>query len=132
MAPSITLFPSFICFLLIFLSAPTNHRRVFFHHASIFQHISPLATGTCVAMLEVLSKVICPVELLARVAFPKLVHVLQMMDPLFPIGLADRDPTTRGPPTTGKLVAAVAAGIGLSRSCCAIVECPLVRCQCRT
>lgn len=43
-------------------------------HAGIFKDISPLATRACMAVLQVLSEVIRPVEFLDIVALAEFVH----------------------------------------------------------
>jgi hypothetical protein len=63
----------FISFLLLF---PSPWGRVLFHQTSILQHVGPLAAGACVTVLEMLPKVVGPVELLGRVALSELVLLL--------------------------------------------------------
>jgi hypothetical protein len=58
---------------------------ILLEHACVFQHVGPLAAGASMAMLEMLTEMIGPVKLLARVAFAKLVLFLQVTDPLLPV-----------------------------------------------
>jgi len=48
-------------------------------HASILQHVGPLATRASVTVFQVLSKVIGAEKLLCLVAFAKFVHVVEML-----------------------------------------------------
>ena len=54
-------------------------------HTCIFQHVRPLATGTSVAVFQMLTEVIGAKELLCLVAFSKFVHVIEMFRPRFPV-----------------------------------------------
>ena len=82
------------------------------------------------AMLEVLPEVIRSVKLLGRVALPKLVHVLQVSNALFPIlfrGVPGRDAAAEaaapdGVAGPGKLVPAVTTGVGLPGAAGRVVE----------
>ena len=60
-------------------------RRWLVSHASVFQHIGPFSAGTCMAVLQVLSEMVCAEKLLGLVAFSKFVHVIQMFGSRFPI-----------------------------------------------
>ena len=57
----------------------------FFLHARVLQLIRPLPACTSVAVLEVLSKVIRPEELLGLVTLAEFVHVIEMVRPGFPV-----------------------------------------------
>lgn len=61
----------------------------FILHARIFEDISPLPAGACVAMLQMLPEMIRAVELLGIVAFPELVHARQMLKSAVPVGLRE-------------------------------------------
>lgn len=58
---------------------------ILIHHACVLKHVSPLATGASVAVLQVLSEVIGSIKLLGRVAFAELVHFLKMSNALIPV-----------------------------------------------
>lgn len=61
----------------IAVSPPRRGRRwLLFHHACVFQHIGPFPASSRVAVLEVLTEVIRPVELLGAVTFSELVVIL--------------------------------------------------------
>lgn len=53
-------------------------------HASILQHVGPLAAGTSVAVLQVLAEVIGAEELLGLVALAKFVNVVEMLGASLP------------------------------------------------
>lgn len=106
-------------------------RGLFLNHAGVFEHVCPLPTGAGVAVLEVLAEVVGTVELLARVALAKLVHVLEMTDPVLPVLVADAN-SGLGLPGSGKLIPAVPANVGFAGPCGAVVERPLIASQRRT
>lgn len=54
-------------------------------HASILEHVRPFAAGPMVAMLEVLSEMIGPEELLRLIAFPKIVYVVEVFGTVVPL-----------------------------------------------
>lgn len=107
--------------------APSPGRRVLLDHACVLQHVGPFAAGARVAVLEVLAEVVGTEELLAAVALPELVHLLQMPDSFLPILVCDV-PMCRsaGRDTApGEVLAAVAAGIRFAGPVCALVERPV-------
>jgi hypothetical protein len=53
-------------------------------HASIFQHVGPLATGTGVAVFQMLAEVIGAEEFLGLVALAKFVDVVEMFGACLP------------------------------------------------
>ena len=76
------------------------------------------------AVLEVLSEMICSEKLLARVALSELVDVLEMADTLVPVlfrGMTDHR-SARAASVAQEFVAAVAASIGLTRTTGALVK----------
>jgi hypothetical protein len=58
--------------------APDRLGERFVFHTSIFEHISPFATSTSMTMLQMLPEMIRPEKLLGMVAFPELMHLLQV------------------------------------------------------
>lgn len=60
-------------------------RRWFVLHACILEHVRPFSAFTGVAVLEVLTKVVCPEELLVMITLGELVNVGQMFVSSFPI-----------------------------------------------
>ena len=54
-------------------------------HASVFQHFSPLATSTGVAVFQVLAEVIGAAELLRPVAFAEFVGMVEMFSARLPL-----------------------------------------------
>ena len=112
--------------------------RILFHHTGIFKHVCPLSTGSCMTVLQVLSKVVRPVELFGRVALSELVHFLQMFDTLFPILVGSMSrrvsavecATSWATPRTLKLVSAIAAGVGFAWSIGRVVESTVVTREC--
>lgn len=99
-------------------------RGILIHEARILQHVGPLAAGTGMAVLEMLTEVVGAVKLLGRVAFSKLVHLLEVANTLVPVLVgrtfgedsAAEGASARDQAATGKLVAAVAADVSLARS----------------
>lgn len=109
-----------------------NNRRFLVYHASVLEHVGPLATGTSVAVLQVLPEMIGPVEFLACVALPELVHILQVVDAQFPVRVGNE--SSRGRcrvPRASELLATIPANVCVAGAGGAIVECPLVARQCR-
>lgn len=104
--------------------------RFLVHEAGILKHVCPFAAGACVAMLEMLAEVVGTVELLGRVAFPKLVNLLQVADAFVPVlvsrALWDdataKSTSARRNACARKLVAAVAADVSLSRPVSRLME----------
>ncbi len=78
-----------------------------------------------------LAEVIRTIELFARVAFSKLVDVLEMANAILPVLLRDGD-TTLAAPGSRELVPTVAARIGFAWLCRAVMESALIARQCRT
>lgn len=74
---------SFLFFVSSFFFSPWG--GVLLHQTSILQHVGPLAAGACVTVLEMLPKVVGPVELLGGVALSELVLLLQVSNALFPV-----------------------------------------------
>lgn len=72
-------------------------------HASLFQLVCPLPTSTSVTMLQMLSEVICSEKLLCLIAFAKLVSLVQVVDPILPLGWIH------------ELFTAISTGIGSGR-----------------
>jgi len=60
-------------------------QRLIFH-ASVLQHVGPLATSTGVAVFQMLAEVISAEELLRLVAFAKFVNVVEMFGACLPAG----------------------------------------------
>lgn len=109
-----------------------NDWRFLVYHASVLEHVGPLATGTSVAVLQVLPEMISPVEFLACVALPELVHILQVVDAQFPVRVGNE--SSRGRcrvPRASELLATIPANVCVAGTGGAIVECPLVARQCR-
>lgn len=112
------------------MSTPRSLSRgwVLVHKAGILQHVGPLAAGSGMAMLQVLTEVVCAVKLLGRVALPKLVHLLEVTDALFPILVSGSflhgTPVARAGRRAGagEFVSTVAAGISLARAVGGLVE----------
>ncbi|MDB5910382.1 MAG: hypothetical protein JWP34_4496 [Massilia sp.] len=83
-------------------------------------------------MLQVLSEMISPVELLACVALPELVHVLQVPNARFPVSIGNEPPGSRRCVSrASKLLATIPANVGIARARGAVVKGSLVACQCR-
>lgn len=57
----------------------------FFLHTRGLEHVGPFAASTSMTMLQMLSKVIGPEELLALVAFSKFVNLTQMFGSCIPV-----------------------------------------------
>lgn len=103
---------------------------VFVNETSILQHVCPLATGSSMAMLQVLTEVIGTVELLVGVALSEFVDFLQMSDPLLPIlicSMSRNDAAVEGAASwsttrSGKFQAAVAASICFTRMTGGVME----------
>lgn len=117
------------------LDIPLSRGWVLVQKAGVFQHVGPLAAGSGMAVLQMLTEVVGAVKLLGRVAFPKLVHLLKMADTLLPVlvsGSLLHDASIHvaraggGQAGAGKLVSAVAARISLTRAPCRIVKGPVV------
>jgi len=70
------------------------------------------------AVLQVLTEVICPEKLLAGIAFAELVHILQMANPLLPVIVTHC--SIRSAPW--KFLSAVTASIRFTWSCSAVVK----------
>lgn len=70
-------------------------------HAGIFKNIGPLAARARMAVLQVLSEVIRPVEFLDIVALAEFVHTSQVLKPTLPVCLRK----------IGKFLAAITAGV---------------------
>lgn len=83
-------------------------------------------------VLKVLAEVVGSVELFARVALAKLVHVLKMPDAVLPVGLAHASPPMVLAARPGELFAAVAANVGFPGPGGTVVECSFVSRQGRT
>lgn len=104
------------------------------HHTGVLEHVGPLAARACVAVLQMLSEVVRTVKLLGRVALSKLVHLLQVLDPLVPIlvcGVSRRITTAehscaRPASRPREFVAAVATGVSFSRPVGRVVEGPVI------
>jgi hypothetical protein len=112
-------------------SSSRGQRRFLLQHTRILQHVRPLAARACVRMLQVLAKMVRAEELLARVALAELVCVLQMSDALVPVLIGNVSWRSAAHLTgPGELFAAISARVGLARARCAVVEGPLVTCQC--
>ena len=54
-------------------------------HAGVFQHVGPFAAGTMMAVLEMLSEVVCSEELLGMVTLSEFVHMVEMVCSNFPL-----------------------------------------------
>jgi hypothetical protein len=94
---------------------PSPGRRVFVDHAGCFQEVSPFAASARMAVLQMLSEVVCSKEFLGRVALPELVHFLEVLNALIPVLIRDRPRTTaRAVTRPGEILAAVSAGVGLA------------------
>lgn len=106
---------------------------ILIQHAGVLQHVGPLSAGSSVAVLEVLSEMVCAEELLAGVALPELVNLLQVADTLLPILVRSMTGCrcTRSPAVTRELFPTVAASVGLARSVGTVVESTVVTVQSR-
>jgi len=62
-----------------------NQSRAVFPHTRILQRSCPLAMYDSMKMFEVLAKVISAIEPLGHFALPKLVDILQMLNPFIPV-----------------------------------------------
>ena len=60
-------------------------RRRFILHASVLQHVRPLAAGALVTMFQVLTEVIGSEKLLPLVTLPKLVYEAQVLGANIPL-----------------------------------------------
>lgn len=70
------------------------------------------------AVLEVLSEMIGPVELLGAIAFAELVVILQVTHALVPILFGDMPHVPcRAQTRSGELLTTVSAGVGFTRPC---------------
>jgi len=76
------------------------------------------------AVLEVLTEMICTVKLLARVALAELVYLLQVANAFFPIlfACAQTSLGTFAAASPVKLFAAITTDVHLSRSCGAFMK----------
>src|SRR6187402_1527123 len=54
-------------------------------HTRILKHVCPFPAGTCVAVLQMLSEMICSKELLGVITLSKFVHFLKMTYSHFPV-----------------------------------------------
>jgi hypothetical protein len=106
----------------------TGDSSQFIHVTRIRQHKNPLTDDvTGVGMLDVLPKVIGPVELLTRIALPKLVYISQVTRPDLPVRVGgERTFEGRRAPGTVERFAAVQADVGLARARGVFVKGPLV------
>jgi hypothetical protein len=98
-------------------------RPIYFYQARSLEHTRPLPTSTRVAVLEMLPKMVRPVELLDRVALAEPMHLLEVAQALLPVSIR-RVP--RASPVAGvaasEVLAAVSARVRLARTACALVE----------
>lgn len=78
------------------------------------------------AVLEMLPEMIRSVELLGRVAFPELVHLMEVATSFFPVAVVGKSRPIGGNFRTRKVNTAVAAGIGLTQAIRRFVERALV------
>lgn len=109
-------------------------RRILVHEARILKHVCPFTAGSCVAMLQVLTEVIGAVKFLGRVAFPKLMHLLQVSNTFVPVlvGRAlgkyttTKSTSARSNACASKLVTAVAADVSLSGTVGRLMESSVV------
>lgn len=73
------------------------------------------------AVLQMLSKMICAVEFLARVALPEFMHLLKVSQPFIPI-LLSRLPWSPNAATALKFFSTVATRVSFARPIGALVE----------
>lgn len=99
----------------------TRLRRLLLNHTCCLKHICPLAARSCVTVLEMLPEMVSTEELLARVALPELVHLLQMAQSVVPV-LLRRKACTASTTAACKLFAAVSARVSFTGAVCALVE----------
>jgi len=94
-------------------------------NTGVFEHVGPLSTGSSMAVFEMLPEVVCPVKLLAQIAFAELVHISEMTNTFPAVRFCDEDPVCVAP-GPGKLFTAVTACILLAWFRRAVVESLLV------
>lgn len=96
------------------------------NHAGILKHVGPFPTRPLVAVLEMLSEVVCSVKLLGRVALPELVNVLQVANSIIPVLCSDEPGPVGCHTRTMEIAAAISARVGGARPARRFVECAIV------
>lgn len=73
-----------------------------------------------------LPEVVGPVKLFGRVALPELVRVVEVVDTVSPVLVRGHPGAVGVDARAGEVDSAVAAGVGLTRPICRLVERPIV------
>lgn len=105
------------CFFFLFLLVDPRHWEWLILHTCVLEHVRPLPARACVAVLEMLSEVVCTEKLLRVVALAEFVQIDQMLDPGLPVALRWHFallPIAKNPHSVPReLIATVAAGVGV-------------------